>query len=255
MRAALSAALAVALLPSFACGHGAASPPMPTQTEWDIARAWLDRVRATVPSRPFGALVKVSLREPRTRQSFAARGALAVDPGHALRMILVGPGGATALDVWATRDRWRFEVPAANVLRRGGSEDDPLLPIGFFRWWFLGPVDGRLLSSAAADAGQRFILRDGASTVDVTLALREASVADGAATVSGLTAARLSGGATDRIELHATSLAMAKGDHAIYDEDSSGVHVEVTVEDAAGAPDPDAFANPDALVAPEKTKG
>ena len=98
---------------------------LPTEAEWLAARQRLAELRATEPTKPFGAVVRVALREPHTGKTFAARGAIAVDPHRALRMVLVGPGGATALDVWATADHWRFEVPAAGLLRRGGREDDP----------------------------------------------------------------------------------------------------------------------------------
>ena len=138
-----------ALASAVACASREPLTPLPTQPAWDAARRWLEALRASEPASPYGAVVRVSLREPRTGHTFAARGAVAVDPHHALRMILLGPGGATALDAWVTPERWRFAVPPAGVLRRGGREDDPSLPIGFFRWWFLSPVGGRLLTSEA----------------------------------------------------------------------------------------------------------
>ncbi len=239
-----SAAFAV-LAASTACSMTPGVRPMPTQHEWDVARAWLSDLRAGEPAQPFGAVVQVTLREPHSGRTFSARGAVAIDPHRAFRMILVGPGGATALDVWGTRDAWRFEVPAAHVLRHGGREDDPSLPIGFFRWWFLAPLSGRLLTSVA-DASpdrQRFILRDGVATVDLTDVRGPRGHA--------VTAARLVEGreaAVDRVDFQGASfaVALASGDRATYDEDPSGVHVEVLVESPTGAPDPAAFADPDA---------
>jgi hypothetical protein len=152
-------------------------------------------------------------------------------------MILVGPGGATALDVWATAEEWRMEIPAASILRRGGASDDAMLPIGFFRWWFLAPAEGRLLTSVEVPGGERFVVRSGAATVDMT------DVARGAR--RWITATRRASGLVERVELDGASFAMATGDHATYDAEASGVHVEVTVEAPADAPDPAAFVDPD----------
>jgi hypothetical protein len=218
-------------------GARAVSPPPPTETEWTAARAWLADLRATEPLKPYGAVVRVSLREPHTGRTFSARGAVAVDPHRAMRMILLGPAGATALDVWVTPDRWRFEVPAANLLRRGGSGDDASLPIGFFRWWFLAPMNGRLLTSDAAGRAERLVLRDGAATVDLT------DVRDPFG--HAILASRRSHGALDSLAFRGESLAAQPGDHAAYDQASSGVHVDVTVESLSDAPDPAAFVDPE----------
>jgi hypothetical protein len=222
------------------CAATPVSPPLPTEAEWRAARTWLDDLRATEPVKPFAAVVQVTLREPHTGRSFSARGAVAVDPHHALRMILVGPAGATALDVWATPDRWRFEVPAANILRRGGREDDPSLPIGFFRWWFLSPLEGRLLTSVTGRSRERFVLRERDATIDLT-----DSRVSGEAVAHVVSASRRVGGAVDRIAFRGASFAASAGDRATYDQDTSGVHVEVTIESPSDAPDPAAFLDPD----------
>ena len=212
-----------ASLLALACGcGGTASPPLPTQTEWRDAHLWLEGLRATEPIKPYVAIVRVSLREPHTGRTFAARGAVAVDPHHALRMILVGPAGATALDVWATPERWRFEVPAANILRRGGRDDDPNVPIGFFRWWFLAPLEGSLLTSIDTDDSERFVLRNHDATIDLSDARHGVG--------HTVTASRRAFGNVDRIAFHGSSFSVAAGDHATYDQETSGVHVEVTIE-------------------------
>ena len=220
------------------------SPRLPTEPEWVAARSWLHDLRATQPDKPFGAVVSVSLREPHTGKTFDARGAVAVDPHHAMRMILIGPAGATALDVWATLDEFRLEIPAANVLRRGGRAADPALPIAFFRWWFLDPVGGRLLASFARPAGERsvrLVLRAGEATVDLVDTKRDSASSER----HELVASRLDREVTDRIDFVGASLGVTPGDHATYDSASSGVHVEVAVESRSDAPDPVAFADPD----------
>jgi hypothetical protein len=233
----IRALVAGVLLGSTACATERAAPVLPSQDEWLVARARLEQLRETEAVEPTTAIVRLSFREPRTGKTYTSRGAVAVDPHKALRMILVGPGGATALDVWATRERWRFEVPAANLLRRGEAEDDPSLPVGFFRWWFLSPVDGRLLTSVAGTVGERFIVRDGTATIDLT------------DTVTGaghrITASRRAGGRVDRLAYQGASLSFREGDHATYDDDATGVHVDVTVESLGDRPDPVAFRDPD----------
>jgi hypothetical protein len=213
---------------------------MPSQSEWDDAHRHLAELASTEPAKPYGALVHVTMREPRSGKVFSARGALAVDPQRALRMILVGPGGSTAIDVWVTRDAWRFEVPPVKLLRRGGEDEDAALPIGFFRWWFLGRTHGRLLTSEHGADGERLVLSSGGAIVD----LIDFPPAEGHPHT--VTATRLASGLSDRLEFQGISFAPTAGDHATYDDDLSGVHVEVEVERPNGAPDPAAFADPDA---------
>jgi hypothetical protein len=200
-------------------------------------------------------VVKVTLREPRTGRSFVARGGLAVDPRRALRMILLGPGGATAIDAWVTPDAYRFEVPPIGLLRRGGEASDPALPVEFFRWWFLGGLDGRLLASYAGPSlavarlpaceGRWFVLRRATSTV--TLCDRAASGAGlevraiERAPSAGRVAAR-----EVRLAFEGASLAPHAGDSSDYEDASSGVRAHVEIESLdAEPPDPVAFLDPD----------
>ena len=81
----------VALVACSGCAAQAVSPPLPTQREWDAARAWLAELRETEPQKPFSAVVQVSLRDPHSLHVWGARGAVAVDPHRALRMISWAP--------------------------------------------------------------------------------------------------------------------------------------------------------------------
>ena len=221
-----------------------------SEMDWQAARAELVSLRANEPDRPYGVVVKVGLREPRTGRIFAARGALAVDPHRAMRMILLGPGGATALDAWVTLDAYRFEIPAIGLLRRGGAAAEPGLPVEFFRWWFLGPFDGRLLASFGGralveegiqlcDEGRLFLLRSGASTVSLC---ETRSAPRGPLEIE---ASRRGGGAFDHLSFRGGADPGA-GDRAVYEERRSGVRVEVDVESPdADPPDPLAFRDPD----------
>jgi hypothetical protein len=88
-------------------------------------------------------------------------------------MIMLGPGGTTAFDLWVCGERFRLAVPAADLVVRGDADTPPValrhLPIGFLRWWFLAPMSGRLLSFAPEDAAGwwRFVLRDGEAIIDI----------------------------------------------------------------------------------------
>jgi hypothetical protein len=120
---------------------------------------------------PHTMRVALALREPYTGKIMEARGAVAIRPPDAMRMIMVGPGGTTALDLWVRGDRYRFSVPALDLLRRGDARTPRVarrgLPIDFLRWWMLGPTDGKLLWFERDAAGDRFLLRDGSAVVDL----------------------------------------------------------------------------------------
>jgi hypothetical protein len=233
------------------CAPAALELSAPTTAEWEAARARLDLLRGAQPERPYGVVVRVTLSEPRSGRSFAARGALAVDPHRALRMILLGPGGTTALDAWVTPTAYRFEVPPIGLLDRGGESANPALPVDLFRWWFLAPIDGRVLASydgpelSLQDAmpckGRWFVLRRGASTV--TLCEAEG---DGRA-LEILATERTTAGAFERLSFHGQSLTPHAGDRAEYEDARSGVRAHVEVESCdPDPPDPIAFLDPDA---------
>ena len=101
----LAVPVALALTAALGCTQGAPPKPPPTQAQWTVARDRLAALRQTVPHTPYVQEVSISFREPGTGKVFDGRGAIAVDPAHAMRMILVGPGGATALDAWVTNDQ------------------------------------------------------------------------------------------------------------------------------------------------------
>jgi len=164
-------------------------------------------------------------------------------------MILLGPSGATALDAWVTPDAYRFEVPPIGLLDRGGESPDRALPVGFFRWWFLAPVDGRLLASYSgatlrlpdlpACHGRWFVLRRAASTV--TLCDEERAPG-----TLGVLATERTGSALQKLSFRGQSLVPHAGDTARYEDARSGVRAAVEVESLdASPPDPIAFVDPD----------
>lgn len=214
-------------------------PPMladVTQYEWTVAKDRLARLRRGRPDKPFVERVRLSISDPRTGRQYQARGAVAVNPGRAARMILVGPGGTTALDVWVTKERFRFAVPAIKLEKRGGTDPAEAkgLPIGMLRWWFLSPLAGRLLLARSTAAESAWLLREGAATVSVR--------SDGRRFI----ALRREGETLEGIEWLSRGLVPAAGEHGRYIEGKFGLRVDVVVEEVLPTePDPDAFADPD----------
>ncbi len=199
------------------CASKPAAAPNVSQEEWNAAREMLGALRAHAPEHAYVERVQIALREPRTGKIFEGRGAIAVQPGHAVRMILVGPGGATALDLWLTADRWRMHAPALGPPRHG-TKAPPELPIGFFRWWFLAPFEGRLLT---VDDG-RVVMRSGDATVRL-------GVSNAASHRAHVHAARRTSGREETLEWVGLLAHPAPGDRARY-VDATGLAAEVLVE-------------------------
>ena len=215
---------------------GPTVPVEVTQYEWSIALDRLARLRRGRPDKPYVERIRLAIGDPRTGRQYQARGAVAVSPGRAARMILIGPAGTTALDVWVTKERFRFSVPALKLEKRGGT--DPAvakgLPIGMLRWWFLSPLAGRLLLARSTPAESAWILRDGAATVSVR--------SDGQRFV----ALRREGETLEGIEWFSRGLVPQAGEHGRYLEGRFGLRVDVVVEEVLETePDPDAFTDPD----------
>jgi hypothetical protein len=217
--------------------------PDPEAREWTRLRQRLALRRDEVPERPFTERIVVAMRDPHTGKVFQARGALAIDPHRALRMILLGPGGVTVLDAWVTDDRFRVVLPPISLERRGGSDPESArgLPVGFFRWWLLHPLDGRLLAAWNREDGPLYLLRNR----DETILLREAR---GHAGRERVTAARREDGSIERVDWVGRSPTTPHaGDKARYIDGVSGLEVEVLVEGLGDQePDPTAFLDPDA---------
>ncbi len=252
--ASASSALLASIASLAACAP--ASPPVwpsPDPVTFARLRDRLTSLRVAAPARarPWSAVVRVSLREPRGGRVVEGRGGLAVAPGRALRMILVGGAGSTMLDVWVSSERYRVAVPALDLVRRGrgGAAD---LPVAFLRWWFLEPLGGRLFAATESEAGGRpaWLLRDDGGVVE----LREAPCERG----EGLRATRrtppalhegapVAGQAERVLACVAGTPSPSVGDRADYEDLASGLTLHVEVESvSATAPPDDAFVDPDA---------
>ena len=222
---------AIALLALAGCASAAGPAVNPTQAQWDDGLRRLEALRATFPKSAYTQPVTVDFREPYTRRRFEGRGAVGVDPGRAMRMILVGPAGEPALDVWVTRDAWRMSVPAIHLVRRGGRDAPDGMPIGFFRSWFIDPLGGHLLAIGRHDD---LVVRDGeGGTLDVSdVALAPRTSAH---------VRRRKARATERF-----AFAMGKdGGTASYVSESTGLAALVKLGPVQSEPpDPQAFEDP-----------
>jgi hypothetical protein len=83
-----------------------------------------------VPAAELGPLLKrprsivkqeltIGIRDLISGRGFEGRGVVIVQPRHALRMILLGPGGTTAMDVWIVDGKFRVAIPALERVVRG----------------------------------------------------------------------------------------------------------------------------------------
>jgi hypothetical protein len=210
-------------------------PPV-SQAEWTLSRARLERLRKELPRRPYVGRVQMGVVDPRSGRRLQARGAVAVSPDRAARLILLGPAGTTALDLWVTRDRFRFTIPSIKLDKRGGS--DPAhargLPVGLLRWWFLAPMEGQLLVARSSATETAFLLRDGAAFVTVRTD-RDRFVA-----------LRRAHGRMEGLEWIARGLTPHAGARGQYIDGESGLHVHVVIEEVLPEePDPEAFLEPD----------
>jgi hypothetical protein len=205
------------------------------QAEWTVSRDRLFQMREALPHRPWAARIQVGVADPRNGNVFRARGAVAVSPEQAARLVLLGPAGTTALDVWVTRDRFRFAIPSVNVARRGGTDLESArgLPIAFLRWWLLAPLMGELVLARSSASESAFLLRDGPATVTVRT--------DG----EHLVAVRREGEHLEGLEWASVGIGPKSGARGRY-VDELGVRVQILIEEVlAEEPDPASLFDPD----------
>jgi hypothetical protein len=217
-------------------GVTARPPAGPNDTaSWRLLRRDLEALRrrfAPTGARTMHTTMTVAQRE--LGQQWRARGVVAVAPPDALRMILLGPAGTTALDLWLCRDRFRLTIPAVDLVRRGDDHTPAAelrgLPVAFLRGWLLRPFEGRLLHAFRTADGSRFVLRDRHG---------------GLLRIDRGPGDRLRVGRRDGPELETVASDGAACGQAAYRQQSTGLSIEVACE-KIGPPPPDgAFADPD----------
>jgi hypothetical protein len=219
-----------------------------TPATWPALQAALAAARGTRRQEPWTAAARVTLHEPRSGRTVLGRGGIAVAPGRALRMILVGVAGATMLDAWVTPQRWRVAVPLLGLVRRGGEEAPGDLPIGFLRWWFFTPTGGRLFAATFEAGGPAWLLRDG----DAVIELRPGRCDRG----HGLVASRRErGGAAQTVDECRSAAGPTAGDRVHYRDEAQdgagGLVIDLILDSVSvDPPAAEAFTDPDAASAP-----
>jgi len=219
----------------------------PTTAAWREARHKLRALQAEARGKgPRTLRLSLALREPITGRQLEARGAVALSPPDALRMILLGPGGTTALDLWARGDAFRFKIPAIDLLRRGDAStpraDTRGLPVDFLRFWLLRPASGTLLWYEAEADGDRFYLRDGEAVIELfaahsgRLSARRSTVVE-----------RSGPDKQGHLEEEIVSADRLGCGVVRYEQRSTNLRVSVTCEgeETTRAPNPRAFEDPD----------
>ncbi len=249
-------ALAALLVLLAACAPAPRAPPIswlprdpgappPTTAAWQAARAALRTLRAaTLSARTLK--LGLTLREPISGRVLTARGAAAIRPPDALRMILLGPGGTTALDLWIRGDAYRFAIPAIELRKRGDAATPAAerrgLPVDFLRFWLLGPAEGALLWAERGPDARRFLLRDGPALIDLRSFEHQRIEARRSTWV-----AALPGEPPRLLDVETVSASALGCGEVRYHQASTGLEVTVRCEgEEAAAPSDRAFLDPDA---------
>jgi hypothetical protein len=161
--------------------------------------------------------VRIALEAPLLPGEVRARGAIAASPGRAVRMILVGPGGGTAADLWLDAERHRLALPAKDEVVRGRRGDPlPFVPVDLLRSWFLEPLAGEVLDVDVTADGARAVLRGRDGVVAVSLP-RDGSLV-------------LERGAGTRDVERIRAPAGARCAEVIYERPRTGVRASITCE-------------------------
>lgn len=125
--------------------------PEPSSLEWTFRRGAFAELSRRVRGEARSGTAHVVIVSP--WGAFEGRGAYALDPNRGLRTIVLGPAGATVLDVWVTPEAWRLALGLGGEIRRGGAAD-PVPMVSFFRAWLL-LGRGQVLSARTRIDGAR----------------------------------------------------------------------------------------------------
>jgi len=151
--------------------------------------------------------------------------------------------GITMLDAWVTPEHWRVAVPPLGVLRRGGADDPVDLPVGFLRWWFFTPLEGRLFAATFDGATPLWLLRD----QDAVIELRASQCERG----PRLLATRQARGHGESVDECRAGASPTAGDHVRYEDAVSHLAVELVLDSMSEEPPvAEAFVDPDTVHEP-----
>jgi hypothetical protein len=159
---------------------GCAEHPVPVRrpvnpsdaAAWQSARKDLDALRRAWGATAGTMHLSVRFSARATGTVMSGRGVVAVDPPHSLRMILLGPGGSTAMDLLVHENHWRLSIPPRDETFRDtddANERVRALPVHFLRWWLLTPLEGRLIAAWQRDGRYEWVLRADGAVTDIVL--------------------------------------------------------------------------------------
>lgn len=207
-----------------ACARRAPAPArFPTKAARDAAVAALSDASARLDAGRARTLhVSASVRARGTAQR--GRGVIAVRPPGDARLVLLGPSGLTALDVWISGARDRLAVPALGRVEQGGAARAGR-PQSFLRWWLLAPLSGRVLW---VDTAGRVTLR----------------APDGAVITATLGGGRVVATRRTAIDVEHLDAELSSCGDAVWRSERGGVEVVVACESRAGAAPERAFEEP-----------
>ncbi len=130
---------------------------VPALPHLEASELSVDRVAHVAVRAPTGAVkqtLSILVRDEISGKGFEGRGVVAVRPRSALRMILLGPGGTTAMDVWIRGkpggwEEFRVSIPALGRVVRGDPSTPRAqlrgMPVELLWRWIVDPFGGALV--------------------------------------------------------------------------------------------------------------
>jgi hypothetical protein len=146
-----------------AASEGVVATPRPDPAAFVEAARRIEALKAGLGGDRTDTL-SLELDAPYLPSTVKARGAVAVRAPEQLRMIMLGPGGTTAMDLWMRGGRFRFSIPSLGREIVGDdrtpAEKKRGLPVDFLRAFMLDPLGGRLLAASKHGTVLRVLLQE-----------------------------------------------------------------------------------------------
>lgn len=158
------------------CGGSAAVPKPP---QLDLAQlhdaSTLSRTQLREREKNLSGILKqelsIGIVDLASGKGFEGRGVVMVQPRTALRMILLGPGGTTAMDVWIAGGKFRVAIPALDRVARGDASTPRStmrgLPVDLLWRWLVDPFGGTVVHARTTPTGVLAFLKRGPTSFEI----------------------------------------------------------------------------------------